>query len=567
VLAGALLVLLLVHLGAAPLERAEIYFLDAARAMVETGDLVVPRYQGEPFYDKPALTYWLMAASMRAFGAGPGAGRAVSALAAVSVLFATAWLGVLLFSRRVALASALVLATTLAFLSFGRIAMSDVLLALWSTLAVSLAVRAFAPAPPPWAVPVLGAVAGLGFATKGPIAVLVPGLAVLLLLHRERRLPATRAPLALGTAAFLVLGGGWFALVAWRMGPEPLVHFFFRENLERFAGEGFDVGRPAWFYGPAYLAEGLPWSPFLLAALLALVLRRGDDERGRRHALFLAAWAALVVVPLSLSRGKIDYYLLPLYPAASLVVARYFVDVPWRKADRLWAGATLAVLGAFLGWAILGPPRVPEPWLPGAGYRAVLAAVLAMAAAAMIVIAARPSPGRVAFVLAASVALAWLVLVAGFLPAFAAAQPNRAIAADVAREMSYRKDARLAVCGDPSRARRDVLFHARATAEETSDVWALAASPLPFLLVVTPPQAASLETLPEWRTIGRYPCLPASALTLGGLLSGPRAGEVVLGANFATDDPVADRRKRREYRKAIQRERAEAAGAAGRSAP
>jgi 4-amino-4-deoxy-L-arabinose transferase len=553
-------VLLLWHGGQAPIERAEIYFLDASRAMVETGDLVVPSYQGEPFYDKPALTYWLMAGSMRIFGVGPGAGRAVSSLAATGLLFATAWLGALLFSRRTALVAALALATTIAFLSFGRIAMSDVLLALWSTLAACLAVRAFAPSPPGWLVPVLGAVAGLGFATKGPIAVLVPGIAVLLLLYRERRVPATPGALVLGTLAFLVLGGGWFALVAWRMGPEPLVHFFFRENLERFAGQGFDVGRPFWFYGPAYFAEGLPWSPFLPPALLAL-WRRDTDERGLSHGRFLAAWAALVLLPLSMSRGKIDYYLLPLYPAASLLVARYFVDVPWRKVDRLWASASLGVLAAAAAWTVLGPPRVPSPWLPAAGYRAALMAVLAAGALALVVVAVRPSPARVAAVLAAPVALGWLVLVAGFLPAFAAAQPNRAIAADVGRELSYRKDARLAVCGDPSRVRRDVLFHARTTAEETCDVWALAASPLPYLLVVTPAQAASLEALPDWRTIGRYACLPARALTLDGLLSSPEACEVVLGANFPTDDPVADRKRRREYRKAIQRERAEAEAA------
>ena len=137
-----------------------------------------------------------------------------------------------------------------------------------------------------------------------------------------------------------------------------------------------------------------------------------------------------------------------------------------------------------------------------------------------------------------------------------------AIAADVSRELGYREDARLAVCGDPSRARRDVLFLARTTAEETCDVWALAASARPYLLVVSPAQAASLEKVPEWRTVGRYACLPASALTLDGLLARPQACEVVLGANFDTDDPVADRKKRREYRKAIQRERAlsEAAG-------
>jgi hypothetical protein len=204
---------------------------------------------------------------------------------------------------------------------------------------------------------------------------------------------------------------------------------------------------------------------------------------------------------------------------------------------------------------------VPAPWLPSAGYRAALVSVLALAALALLAVAARPTPGRVAAALGVPVALAWLVLVAGFLPAFAAAQPNRRIAADVARELSYRGAARVAFCGDPSRARRDVLFHARAAAVETCDVWGLAASSVPFLLVVTPAQAASLEVLPEWRVIGRYPCLPARALTLDGLLSSPQPEEVVLGANFETDDPVADRKRRREYRKAIQRERKEAAAA------
>ena len=53
----AFLAVTLPHLGVTPIERAEIYFLDAARTMVETGDYMVPRYQGQAFYDKPALSY------------------------------------------------------------------------------------------------------------------------------------------------------------------------------------------------------------------------------------------------------------------------------------------------------------------------------------------------------------------------------------------------------------------------------------------------------------------------------------------------------------------------------
>jgi 4-amino-4-deoxy-L-arabinose transferase-like glycosyltransferase len=541
------------NLGAAPLERAEIYFLDAARAMVESGDWVIPRYEGQPFFDKPILSYWLMAGAMSALGPGAGAARLVPVAASIGVLLATAWLGTLLFDRRSALAGGLVLATTIAFLSFGRVAMSDMLLAFFTTLATALAVLAYRPGAPAFVVPLLGAVAGLGFATKGPIALLIPGLAVLLLMWQNRRrpVPCGWSPLALGILAFAVPALGWFALVYRQMGPGPLVAFFFRENLERFAGEAYDVGRPFWFYPPAYLAEGLPWSPFLPIALWRL-LRSRDDEEARRTG-FLAAWAALVLVPLSLSRGKIDYYLLPLYPGVSLVIGRYLASVPWRRADRAWAGVVLALEAAALAFLLALPPRIPDPWLPGGLSRAVLVAVVAAGASCLAAVALRPTPRRVEALLASLVAAVWLVVVASFLPAFASAQPNRAIVSDVARERSYRRDFRMAFCSDPTRVRRDVLLHVRLAAFSECDLWSLAGSREPFLLLATPAQDASFRADPRYREVARYRYLPASALTLGGLFSLREPGEVVLGANFATSDPEAERKKKRAYRWSLGR--------------
>lgn len=544
--------LLLPSLGAAPLERAEIYFLDAAREMVESGDWVVPRYQGEPFFDKPPLTYWLMGVAFQALGPDPGPARLVPAGAALGLVLATAWLGALLFDRRTAVVGAFVLSTTLAFLTFARVAMSDMLLTFFTTLAVALAVRVYRPRPPGWVVPALGAVVGLGFATKGPIAVLVPGLAVLVLLFQNRRRPRPFGYLALlaGGLAFLVLGLGWFALVYARLGAGPLEYFFFKENLERFAGEAYDVGRPAWFYVPAYLAQGLPWSPLLPLALWRL-LRRGGSQHGD-SAWFLAIWVGLVLVPLLLSRGKIDYYLLPLYPAISLLIARWFGAVPWRRVDRIWVRVVLLLfaVGAFL--AFLHPPRPPTAWLPGGVALIVLAGVVLVSAHAALAVSLRPTPHRTIAVLGGSMVGAWLVLTVFFLPAFAGAQPNLRIAQDVAREMRHRPDLRLATCADPSRARRDILFHARVTAEERCDLWPLASSNTPYLLLVRPAEDRSFQTTPGYRHVATYSHLPARALTLGGLLSPSRPGEIVLVANFATSDPVAVRKQKREYRKGFK---------------
>lgn len=523
--------------------------------MVESGDWLVPRYEGRPFFDKPILAYWAMASSMRVFGTSAGAARVVPLVASMLVVLATVWLGTLVYDRRSALTGGLVLATTLAFLSFARVAMSDMPLALWTTLAVALGVRACRPAAPGWTVPLLGAVLGLGLATKGPVAIVVPGLALLLLAwqRRERPLPVTIRSLVIGGAAFVGLGLGWFALVTAQMGTGPLVTFFFRENVERFAGEAYDVGRPLWFYLPAYLAEGLPWSPFLPLALARLLGARDSAER--RGARFLAGWAALVLVPLSLSRGKIDYYLLPIYPALSLLLGRYFAQLPWRRLDQLWSRAALALGAGAAVFLLARPPQLPEPWLPPAAVRGLLVATLVAAALVLVATAVRPSAPRVLGALAGAVAAVFLLAVGFFVPAFAAGQPNRAIAADVARERLYEPRARLALCDDPSRARRDVLFAARHAARFECDLWSLAGSRQPYLLLVTPAQDASFRALRTYRHVASYRYLPASTLTLAGLLGATPPRELVLCANFGTSDPQAERKRKREYRRGVQREK------------
>ena len=187
--------------------------------------------------------------------------------------------------------------------------MSDMLLTLWSTLAMGLALAAFRDGTASgWYIPVLGAVLGLGFQTKGPVALLLPGLGILALLwqRRRQRWPITLRLLLLALTLVIVIGLGWFAIIYLRMGPEPLAHFFLRENLERFAASTYDVGRRAWwYYVPAYLAFGLPWSPFLAVAGWH-VLWGGPEDR---HSRLLLGWMGLMAVLLSLSRGKIDYYL------------------------------------------------------------------------------------------------------------------------------------------------------------------------------------------------------------------------------------------------------------------
>lgn len=538
--------------GSAPLMRAEIYFLDGARSMLERGDLLVPYYEGQPFFDKPPLTYWLIAAAFRLFGYTPAAARVVPALAALAAVAATVWLGMRLFDRRTALSGGLVLATTFAFVSFARVAMSDMLLALACVVAATLGVEVLAEGRGGWRVVGLGAVLGLGFLTKGPVALLLPGLGLALLVWQRRtRLPRPDTWWGLGALAFVLFGLGWFALVALRLGSGPLEYFFLRENLERFAGETYDSQRPLWYYLGAYLAEGAPWSLLMPAALVAF--RRGDTPEEHRDGVrFLLGWLGLMLVPLSLSRGKLDYYLLPLYPAASLLIGHWLAAGRWRRLDRASVRAVLvlAALGLVAGTAL--PGRIPDPWLPAPGARTAVAALALAGAGVALWTALRPRPVRSALVLAGLTAGLFVAVSGIYLPAFRAAQPNAAIVEDITRERHYRRDARLALCDDPVLVARDVLFHARLAPLRRCDLWNPAASDMPFLVFVPEERRDDLMEIPRVRFVGRYRYLPGVTLTLEGLLRGPRPAELALIANYPTTDPISLRRNRRDRKRAVR---------------
>jgi hypothetical protein len=123
---------------------------------------------------------------------------------------------------------------------------------------------------------------------------------------------------------------------------------------------------------------------------------------------------------------------------------------------------------------------------------------------------------------------------------------------DVRRERAYRSDAAVAACSDPLRVQRDILFHARTPVEERCDLWAIASSSRPFLLLLDPEERRSLVGAEGVREIARYRYLPATALTLAGVIGRPVPSEMTLAANFATDDPVAETKRKRDRKRALR---------------
>jgi 4-amino-4-deoxy-L-arabinose transferase-like glycosyltransferase len=517
-------------LGQTPFRRAEIYFADAARFMVERGDWIVPHFRGEPFFDKPALTYWLLAASFKVFGFSSGAARVGSAIAALLVVTVTVWMSWLLWrDRDSALSAGWILIATVPFMTFGGIAMSDMLLTLWTTLAMAIGLLAYRDdRPPSRAIVALGAVLGLGFLTKGPIALVIPGLGLLGIVWERRRLPRISLPaLALSALVFLASALGWFVAVYLRMGIDPIKFFFVRENLQRFSGAEHDIGRPVWFYLVTYLGQGAPWS-FLLPLAALRFLRRQPDEVGK----ILLIWIFLVSALLTLSHGKVDYYLLPLYPAVALLVGRYFQLAVWTRKERLFVASLLGAVGSVLILLLLALTYIPKEWRPAGFSMWGVAFALIVGGATCLFSITRLKPARALHALVFSLWLGSGVVSVFLLPSFYSGQPNSALIAASSRERVRRPDLIVAAHEDPTQLHRDLLFYSRLVVEESADLLALAQSQKPYLLLASPGEADVLKATAHVREIGSYPYLSLRFFTLRGAFAEPAPERLVLLANF-----------------------------------
>ena len=131
------------NLGATALwDLDEPLYASCAREMWERGDWVVPRYNGDYFFDKPPLMFWTMIAGFEMFGINEFAARFWSAVLGVGTALLTFHLGRLLFNAKVGLWAGLAMSSHILFTISARAATVDSALTFVTTLAVLLFVVA-----------------------------------------------------------------------------------------------------------------------------------------------------------------------------------------------------------------------------------------------------------------------------------------------------------------------------------------------------------------------------------------------------------------------------------------
>lgn len=326
--AGALF---LAGLGDIPLtDRDEGEYAAAVAAMRATGDWVVPTLNGRLYLEKPILVYWAMAGSQALVGEGEIGARLPSALAAFAMVLAVG-LMVWRTGRRASLAAlaAAALAFCPLFVLVGRACLTDALLSLWTTLAlmaVFLALDGEERDGRGWWL-IAWAALGLGFLTKGPVAlaVVVPSAALYALIQGQFFYALRSARWLWGILIFLLINLPWYGLVWWKLGDQFIDAFFISQNLRRFSETLLGHGGGLVYYLPVLLLGAFP---FAAAALPELGRALFQNPRGQRdldplsRLHLLAAVSLLVVlVVFSLAATKQINYILPALPFLAMLAA------------------------------------------------------------------------------------------------------------------------------------------------------------------------------------------------------------------------------------------------------
>lgn len=380
-----------------PIDRDEPRFAQATKQMLETGDYVDIRFQGEARHKKPVGIYWLQAGAVKA-GEALGVPQArtqiwlyriPSLLGAIATVLLSYWALLAFLARRYALLGAALMAGAVLLGVEARIAKTDAVLAACAVASMGALARvwldwtrslAFVPGRRTWLV-FWGATA-LGLLIKGPIVPMVWGLAILVLSLRERSFRWLR-PLRFGPGLLLclIVVLPWFVAIMIKTGG----HFFAESVGQDMLGKVAEGQEKHWgppgLYLLFFFATYWPAAAFAAMAIPFAWMRRKEPQVAFLLAWIVPSWLVFEAVP-----TKLPHYVLPLYPAITALLLLALINGGidrWRRGAVATACLVVIVPLALMAVLIGGNWRLDHavPWLALPLFALVLIAGISVVAA------------------------------------------------------------------------------------------------------------------------------------------------------------------------------------------
>jgi 4-amino-4-deoxy-L-arabinose transferase-like glycosyltransferase len=342
---GFALVLLFYRLGDGSLhDWDEAIYEPVAKELFLSHDSGTLTWNGNPFFHKPPLYFWLTASTYKLIGVNEFAARLWPAIFGLGVIGLTFILGVRFRSWAVGATAALLLLVVdhgyygywWNFLSLSRVGMLDTLLTFWIMVALVLVWEAERR---PWLIALIGLSVGMAVMTKawpGCLAAAIPIIYQLITAKGRLWHPAYWG-MAVLLAAMVVLP--WHLWQYSLHGPQFL-HEYVEINLTGRLFQTFEGNTGGHLYYLDILRRGFSiWGylgPFAYVWAVWKASTRGDHS-----AWLLLSWITVPLVLFSIAQTKLGWYISMIYPAVGLLMGLALAEL---LTDRLALGVVAAVM-------------------------------------------------------------------------------------------------------------------------------------------------------------------------------------------------------------------------------
>jgi 4-amino-4-deoxy-L-arabinose transferase-like glycosyltransferase len=330
-------------------------YAQVAREMFLNRDLITPTLGGHTWFEKPALLYWLIAASFKVFGVSEWSARLGPAICGVLTILAL-WCVGREVDRSLGFWSLVVTASCLGLIVFSRAASFDVVVTMTTTWSLAFFLLNELPMTKRKRLLLVGfySFVGLSLLAKGLVGIVIPFGVVAFYYLLRRQWPQTSVLISLiwGIPLALAVAALWYGPVIARHGWGFIDEFFVQHHFARYVSNKYHHPQPIWFYPVIILMLALPWTVHLIAALAKVRSWnwRGDDSLSVLR-VFSLAWLLFPIVFFSFSGSKLPGYILPAVPAAALLVSDRLTAVSNSKWPLLTAGTTAALVLIVLHFA------------------------------------------------------------------------------------------------------------------------------------------------------------------------------------------------------------------------
>ena len=333
----------------------EGFYAAVVGGMNRRGEWVTPFYNGQPWFEKPILLYWMAKPCLAIFGdmIGPRLPSVLSAIGCYVLVarYARRWL-----SENAATYSVIVLSSSLLFVAIGRMMMTDMplvltfsaaMLTFWESLTGNRKMRL-----------ATAALLGLAVLAKGPVALILFVLIAGWTFWKEPELrPAFRGQWLLGTVILVGVIALWYVPAYLANGQLFVQKFLIEQNVGRFTGgDKAHTIKAAWAYPiyiPILLLGMTPWLYYLVRnGRWSQIADSQSHNASSQFLRYLSAWTLVVLLFFSISSAKLPHYVLPAcVPLAMLVPAAIDRWIVWTKRTNLWViafASTTILVGVML---------------------------------------------------------------------------------------------------------------------------------------------------------------------------------------------------------------------------